>query len=751
MANAYVPALGTANSPLAVAGEAVSQRAPETPEDIMASPASVGTTLNQAAQLTYLGERDAVKLAFNDSGVVVNQAVLPAAPPPAKRASTDFVTNSYQLGALPQLNVPNTIEDPTNRDFAQPFYVKAIDIAGALAAANEQDFYAFEGVPGEVLNALAISAANTLNPHPFFTELGLFDAAGDLLAYNLHDFESTDSSLVDFTLPTPAKETPNADGTYTYYLGIDAYNGVRQNLTPSSPGDYNLFMYTFATPTFGVYPASPVPVAGGSTLMGGTGNDTFVGSSGNDYFTFPAGATGNVSVVAGSGQETLDLSQSSGETYEPNPLPPNVKLIGSLGIGTNTVVGSSSNPSVLNQPVTLTATVTATSGTALPTGSVEFEDGSKILDTETLNGTSDQVSFTTSALSAGTHPIQAVYVPTGKFATSPSNVVEQQVNAYGTASTLVFMPQPGNTTAGSAINGSSGVVVLIEDNYGNVVANDNSQVTIGIGSLTAAPGNATAGFVNSAASMTATDGQATFTNLVLDQAGAYTLSAGDATDGLSGFNSQSFNVTPAAVQQLAFPAAGQPTNTTAGSAINGGSGGVQVWIEDTYGNVVTNDNSQVTIGIGSVTAAPGNATSGLINSTTSANAASGEATFTNLVLDQAGSYTLAAGDLTDKLSGFNSQSFTVTPGAVQQLFFPAAGQPTNSTAGRAINNGAGGVQVWIEDTYGNVVTGDNTSVTVKSSLLTAAPGNAAASSVNSSVKATSGEATFSNLVLTQAG
>jgi competence protein ComGC len=568
------------------------------------------------------------------------------------------------------------------------------------------------------------------------------------LAYNLHDFESTDSSLVDVTLPTPADEEPNADGTYTYYIGIDAYSGVRQNINPSSPGDYNLFLYTFATPTFGVYPVSPAPVAGGSTLVGSSGSDTFVGSSGNDYFTFQPGSTGQVSLLAGSGQETLDLSQTSGETYEPNPLPPNVKLIGALKTGTTTVVGSSVNPSVLNQSVTFTATVTANSGVALPTGTVEFEDGGKILDTETLNGTSDQVSFTTSALSVGTHQIQAVYVPTGSFASSPSNTVAQQVNPYGTASTLVFMPQPGETTAGNAINGSGGVVVLIEDSYGNVVANDNSQVTIGIGSFTAAPGNAPPGFINSTTSANASSGEAIFNNLVLDQAGSYTLAANDASDKLSGFGSQGFNVTPAVVHQLFFPATGQPTNTTAGSAING-AGGVQVWIEDAYGNVLTGDNTSVTIKSSLLTAAPGSAAPSSVNS--SANATNGEVTFSNLVLTQAGNYKLLTSDSTDSLGSFGSQSFNITPAVVSKLVFPLADQPTNTAAGSAINAGVGGVQVWIEDSYGNVETGDNSNVSIKSSLQTAAPGNAAPSSFNMNVNATGGEATFSNLVLTQAG
>ncbi|HWB13177.1 MAG TPA: PKD domain-containing protein [Pirellulales bacterium] len=714
--------------------------APETPADVMASPASVGTTLNQAAQLTYLGERDAIKLAFNDSGVVVNQAGLPTASPPAGVEGKAFVTNAYQLGALPALAVPNTIEDPTNRDFGQPFYVKALDVSGSLSAANEQDFYAFQGLPDEVVNVLAISAADTLNPHPFFTELGLFDSAGDLLAYNLHDFESTDSSLVDVRLPVPAGETPNADGTYTYYIGIDAYSGVPQDITPESPGDYQLFLYTFTTPDFGVDPPTPPPVPGGATLMGKGGNDTFVGSSGNDYFTFQPGSAGQASVVAGSGQETLDLSQSPAEGYLPNPLPPNVKLLEPLNVGTNTVLGSSANPSVLNQPVTFTATVTAETGDAFPTGTVLFEDDGEILDTETLDGTTNQVTSTISALSQGTHPIQAVYVPTGDFAGSPSNVVEQQVNAYGIASQLVFMPQPSDTTAGSAINGPSGVVVLIEDSYGNVVADDHSLVTISIGSVMAAAGNATAGLIDSTTSVNATAGKATFTNLVLDQAGQYTLAASD--NGLSGFASHSFNVTPAAFHQLFFPTAGQPTNTTAGSAINSTNGGVEVWIEDTYGNVLTNDNSQVVISIGSFTAAPGSAASGFINSTTGVNATAGEATFTNLVLDRAGQYTLAASD--NGLTGFAPHSFSVTPAVASQLIFTTL--PATATATQVVNSPAG-IQVSIEDQYKNVETGDASTVSLH---VASGPGTFAAGSITSA-GAVAGVATFKNVALTLSG
>src|SRR4029079_18744409 len=50
-----------------------SRNAFETPFDVMASPGSVGSTLMDAAGQTFLGERDAIKLAFNDTGTVLRQ------------------------------------------------------------------------------------------------------------------------------------------------------------------------------------------------------------------------------------------------------------------------------------------------------------------------------------------------------------------------------------------------------------------------------------------------------------------------------------------------------------------------------------------------------------------------------------------------------------------------------------------------------------------------------------------------------
>lgn len=75
---------------------------------------------------------------------------------------------------------------------------------------------------------------------------------------------------------------------------------------------------------------------------------------------------------------------------------------------TTTTLQSSSASAVLNAQITFTATVAETTGTAIPTGTVTFLDGTATLGTGTLNS-SGVATYATSALSAGSHSITANY------------------------------------------------------------------------------------------------------------------------------------------------------------------------------------------------------------------------------------------------------------------------------------------------------------------------------------------------------
>ena len=229
--------------------------------------------------------------------------------------------------------------------------------------------------------------------------------------------------------------------------------------------------------------------------------------------------------------------------------------------------------------------------------------------------------------------------------------------------------------------------------------------------------------------MAVQSGLATFSNLSLDKVGGgYVLTASDGT--LSNAASNGFNITVGVAAKLAFGQ--QPSNAAAGASI---SPAVTVFVQDAMGNTITGDTSSVTL---TITTNPG---SGTLSGTATVAAANGLATFNNLSINKSGAgYVLTASDGT--LSSGTSSAFNIAAGPAAQLAF---GQPPGNTA--AGSNISPAVTVLVQDTYGNTVSGDTSSVTV---ALTANPGSGTLSG-NKTVAAQSGLATFNNLSLNQVG
>ena len=290
----------------------------------------------------------------------------------------------------------------------------------------------------------------------------------------------------------------------------------------------------------------------------------------------------------------------------------------------------------------------------------------------------------------------------------------------GAADHVVFLQQPTNTTAGQIIP----VTVQVVDLNGNVVTTDNSNVTISIGN------NPSGGALGGTATVAANAGVATFTNLSITTAGnGYTLVGVDGS--LGGAPSNSFNITPAAPNHLAFGV--QIGTTTAGVSI---SPAVTVQILDQYGNLETTNTTSVMMFLG---ANPGGST---LSGTTSMAAVGGIATFTDLSLNKTGSgYMLLA--LDGSLIGALSNTFTIVPAAAAQVAFNV--QPGNTMAGTSISPA---VTVQVIDGFGNVVTSDNTSQVVVA--LGANPGGGTLSGTLT-MQVTSGVASFGNLSINKTG
>jgi ABC-type transport system involved in cytochrome c biogenesis permease subunit len=129
----------------------------------------------------------------------------------------------------------------------------------------------------------------------------------------------------------------------------------------------------------------------------------------------------------------------------------------------------------------------------------------------------------------------------------------------------------------------------------------------------------------------AVKGIATFSNVVLKTAGAYSLKATDAS--LASAISSIFNVTPATAAKLVFLT--QPGNAHLNQAI---APAVRVAVEDAFGNVVTTDHSTFTLSILSGPAG------GVLTGTLSVADVAGIASFSTLKLNKAGTYKIKATD-----------------------------------------------------------------------------------------------------------
>jgi hypothetical protein len=211
-------------------------QADETYRHLMASPSSVGQTISEAVGSVFLGEREAVKLAFNEYGSVVSE----------QAGAHNSIATAHPL-TLASLPVPNTLL--AGQNVGKRFIVDAIAAKGELSQSGESDFYSFKGLANQLFNFEVFSNVSEFRNH-IDPQISIFDSTGALVPYyngfavndnrSLGGYEAPtnlDSMLFDLVLPKDD----------TYYVKIN-------DASSSKTGDYELFMYDFAA-----VPATAVP------------------------------------------------------------------------------------------------------------------------------------------------------------------------------------------------------------------------------------------------------------------------------------------------------------------------------------------------------------------------------------------------------------------------------------------------------------------------------------------------------------
>jgi hypothetical protein len=212
---------------------------------------------------------------------------------------------------------------------------------------------------------------------------------------------------------------------------------ITSSLNPSSFGQSVTFTATVTNTTGGVgAPGGIFTFFDGTSLLG----------------TLPVVALGTTYSTASFSTSTLSIgTHTITAVYTPstNFSPASTSLlqvVGAAGAVTTTTLASSLNPAPYNQPVTFTATVTNTSATGAPTGTITFSDGATVLATQPVTSTSPTAaiaSFSSSTLTAGTHTITATYSPAAGFSGSTATLT-QNITGLSTTTAIASSSNPAN-------------------------------------------------------------------------------------------------------------------------------------------------------------------------------------------------------------------------------------------------------------------------------------------------------------------
>ena len=302
--------------------------------------------------------------------------------------------------------------------------------------------------------------------------------------------------------------------------------------------------------------------------------------------TYPATVSFTAGVGTASGIKLYDVQSTTLTATQGSITGTTGSFTVALAATTKFTVTNSANPTA-GAPLSITLTATDAYGNTTPSytgshivawsGAMTSPGGTAPVYPATTVSFTNGVS--TTALSAtldaaGSNPLSA---------TSGSVTgVDTITVAPAASSKLAFTPAtPGPGTAGSPI---PSVAVSVEDPYGNVTSASSGSVTVSIQA-----GGPQASFTSGAAPVAVSSGMASFTSLVVNTSGSYTLTA--TPTGISGVvnpvNSSAFTVSSAAASSFTLPT---PGAQTAGTAFN-----ETITAHDAYGNVATSYTGSQTI------------------------------------------------------------------------------------------------------------------------------------------------------------
>lgn len=377
----------------------------------------------------------------------------------------------------------------------------------ALSHTAPIDFDVMLAGPTPSRNVMLLSDVGGQNPVSNLTVTFDDDAASSVpTPITSGTFRPTDSDAdsPDAAFPAPAPVVSSATALSTFD-GISANGQWSLWAVDDASGDTGSITggwcvtITSQVPTTTTVATAPNPSTFGQTVTftatvataGGPANQ------GSVQFTDGGSAIGGPVPVDGAGKATLTTAALAVGTHA---IAGNYTGAGNLADSsgsasqvvakapTATGLTSSLNPSDVGQSVTFIATVTS-GGSPVTAGTVQFSDGGGNLGAAVLVAADGTATFTTSALTAGTHSVTAGYAGTATLAASTSTALDQVVAKLVTATGLGTSLNPSQfgqsvTLTATVTSGGSPVTA------GSVTFTD-SGASIGAAVPVAADGTAT--------------------------------------------------------------------------------------------------------------------------------------------------------------------------------------------------------------------------------------------------------------------
>ena len=514
------------------------------------------------------------------------------------------------------------------------------------------------------------------------TKLTLTGQGGSTVAYTLTSSPVTASSATSFTVTLNTTDKLNINGLLNKD-GTSAYDATTYNLAAAANWDSSVSAAADLTGngitvsnvqsptiTLATFDASTgVLNVSGANLAKQPGASSDISVSkltvtgeGGDTYTLTTGDVGIISATAfsitlnASDKSALGMilnkngaSSTGGTTYNLAAADDwNTVISGDIADATNGLIVSN-----VALPAITSATYNASAGIMVVTGTgflsrsgsandieantftVTGQGGATYTFTNTANvDISSGTSFTltlsavdragvnailnkdgTSSTGGTTYNLAAAdhWAAGANYAVNVADLTGNGITVSDVASQLAVIIQPSGGVSGSVL--ATQPVIVIKDAQGNTLTTDsNSQVTVAIQS-----GNG--GTLGGTTTVTAVNGVATFTGLMLSGVVGTNYILRFSSTGLTAADSGNVSVSAGTMSDLAITI--QPVGGSSGGTLS-----VQpvIVIQDAQGNLVTTDSSsQVTVSIQS-------GGGGTLGGTTTVTAVNGVATFTNLTL-----------------------------------------------------------------------------------------------------------------------